>query len=77
MAIPWVLKVLWPFFLAFSLLVISIGFGTGIYVLAIIGLGLALIPSFFFVLCRLPVLRDHLFARSMGPRRVRFDRLER
>jgi hypothetical protein len=27
--------------------------------------------------CRLPVLRDHLFARSMGPRRVRFDRLER
>jgi hypothetical protein len=26
-------------------------------------------------ICRLPVLRDHLFARSMGLRRVRFDRL--
>ncbi len=25
--------------------------------------------------CRLPALRDHLFARSMGPRRVHFDRL--
>jgi len=25
--------------------------------------------------CRLPVLRDHPFARSMGPRRVHFDRL--
>ncbi len=27
--------------------------------------------------CRLPVLKDHLFARSMGPRRVHFDRLWR
>jgi integrase len=25
--------------------------------------------------CRLPVLRDHLVVRSMGPLRVRFDRL--
>lgn len=27
--------------------------------------------------CRLPVLRDQAVARSMGPRRVRIDRLTR
>jgi hypothetical protein len=49
-AVPWGLKALYAFFLVFSLLFISIGFGTGTYVLGIVGLGIALILSFFLVL---------------------------
>ena len=30
-----------------------------------------------FGVCHLPALRDHPVARSMGPRRVLFDRLRR
>jgi hypothetical protein len=49
-AVPLGLKASYSFLLLFALLFISIGVGTGTYVIGTIGLGFALIPNLFLVL---------------------------